>query len=114
MLGVYRWGARLRVRPQSAAARALHRSGQLAGVLLVALVVGLALGWRWFETNRARFGERSQLVWQRVLTRPELQQLKARYPRAWTFLAARFARGEHLELHLTIGLVISVAGLWLL
>jgi len=92
-----------------------HYIGQasLAGVLLVALVVGLAFGWRWFARNRARLVERTQLVWQRVLATPGLQQLQVRYPRAWTFVARRFARGEYLGLHLTIGLVISVAGLWL-
>jgi len=66
-----------------------HYIGQasLAGALLVALVVGLVLGWRWFETNRAHLVERTQLVWQRV--------------------------GEYLGLHLTIGFAISVAALWL-
>ncbi|HXI64830.1 MAG TPA: bifunctional DedA family/phosphatase PAP2 family protein [Gemmatimonadales bacterium] len=66
-----------------------HYIGQasLAGALLVALVVGLVLGWRWFETNRAHLVERTELVWQRV--------------------------GEYLGLHLTIGFVISVAALWL-
>ncbi len=92
-----------------------HYIGQasLAAVMLVALGVGLALGWRWFETNRARLVERTQLGWQRALTTAGLKQLQARYPRAWTFVAARFARGEYLGLHLTIGLAISVAGLWL-
>ena len=33
--------------------------------------------------------------------------------RAWTFVAARFARGQYLGLHLTIGFAISLAGLWL-
>jgi len=63
-----------------------HYMGQasLAGALLVALVVGLVLGWRWFERNRTS-----------LVTR-----------------AARFARGEYLGLHLTLGLVISLAGLW--
>ncbi len=85
----------------------------LAGALLIALVVGLGLGWRWFETNRARLVARTQLVWQRALTAPRLQQLEVRYPRAWTFVTGRFARGEYLGLHLTIGFVISVTGLWL-
>ncbi len=30
-----------------------------------------------------------------------------------TFVAARFARGEYLGVHLTVGFLISVAGLWL-
>jgi membrane protein DedA with SNARE-associated domain/membrane-associated phospholipid phosphatase len=85
----------------------------LAGVLLVALVVALALGWRWFEANRPRLVGRTEVVWQRVLATRGLQQLKVRYPRAWTFVAARFARGEYLGLHLTIGFGISLAGLWL-
>ena len=65
-----------------------HYIGQasLAGALLVALVVGLVLGWRWLETS---------------------------HPRAGTFVASRFARGQYLGLHLTIGLAISLAGLWL-
>ena len=92
-----------------------HYLGQasLAGVLLLALVVGLALGWRWFATNRARLAERAERLWQRAAAAPALQQLRARYPRAWTFAAARFARGEYLGLHLTVGLAISLAGLWL-
>jgi len=65
----------------------------LAGALLVALVVALMLAWRWFERNRTRLVAHTQ-------------HLRA-------FAAARFARGEYLGLHLTIGLAISLAGLWL-
>jgi len=71
-----------------------HYMGQasLAAALLVALVVGLVLGWRWFERNRTS-----------LVTRTEHLKM---------FAAARFARGEYLGLHLTLGLVISLAGLW--
>jgi membrane-associated phospholipid phosphatase len=57
----------------------------LAAALFVALMAGLALAWRWFERNRASVA---------------------------TFIAARFARGEYLGLHLTVGLAASLAGLW--
>src|SRR3989442_1779539 len=65
-----------------------HYIGQasLAGVLLVALVVGLAFGWRWFARNRDRLVARTALVWQRVLAAPPLQQFKLRYPRVWMFV----------------------------
>ena len=64
-----------------------HYIGQasLATALLVALVVALGLGWRWFESRR---------------------------PRAWTFVESRLAPGQYLGLHLAIGLAISLAGLW--
>jgi membrane protein DedA with SNARE-associated domain len=64
-----------------------HYIGQasLAAALLVSLVVVLGLGWRWFESSR---------------------------PHVWTVVASRLARGQYLGLHLTIGLAISLAGLW--
>ena len=42
-----------------------------------------------------------------------MTRLRHRYPRTWRFLAARFARGEYLGLHLTIGLALSLVGLWI-
>jgi membrane protein DedA with SNARE-associated domain/membrane-associated phospholipid phosphatase len=85
----------------------------LAAALFLALVVGLGLAERWLERNRTKLAERTQRVWQRALAAPVVRRLKLRYPRASTFLAARFARGEYLGLHLTVGFVVSLAGLWL-
>src|SRR5947209_8209941 len=62
------------------------------GVFIFARPLGLVLGWRWFERNRTS-----------LVTRTEHLKM---------FAAARFARGEYLGLHLTLGLVISLAGLW--
>ena len=42
-----------------------------------------------------------------------MRRLKLRYPRASSFLAARFTRGGYLGLHLTIGFLIRAAGLWI-
>ena len=85
----------------------------LAVGLFVALVVGLVLAWAWFERNRARLVARTQRLWHHILLSPRMRALSARYPRTWTFVAARFARGEYLGLHLTVGLAVSLAGLWL-
>jgi undecaprenyl-diphosphatase len=92
-----------------------HYIGQasLAAALLLALVVGLVLAGRWWERNRARLVERTERLWQRAFAAPVVGRLKLRYPRTWTFVAARFARGEYLGLHLTVGFLVSLAGLWL-
>jgi undecaprenyl-diphosphatase len=84
----------------------------LAGVLLVGLVAGLVLAWRWFVSHRATLIAAAERLWRRIIDRPMVRRLKLRYPRAWSFLAARFARGEYLGLHLTIGFLLSAVGLW--
>jgi len=76
----------------------------LAAVLLVALVVSLALGWRWFNANRDALTERVARYW---------DLFRDRHPATAKFIAARFARGEYLGLHLTVGFLISLAALWI-
>jgi len=76
----------------------------LAVVLLIALVVALWLGWRWFNSNREFLAERVSWYWVRF---------RGRHTRLARFIAARFVRGEYLGLHLTIGFLLSLAALWL-
>ena len=39
--------------------------------------------------------------------------VRERHPKAWSFVARRFAATEYLGLHLTIGLLLSLGALWL-
>jgi membrane protein DedA with SNARE-associated domain/membrane-associated phospholipid phosphatase len=76
----------------------------LAAVLLVTIAAGMAVAWKWFDRNRDEVLEFGDMQWARIA---------ARFPKSSRFVSARFARGEYLGLHLTIGFVLSVAGLWL-
>jgi undecaprenyl-diphosphatase len=76
----------------------------LALVLLVALVIALALGWRWFSNNRDVISERVSRDW---------NLFRERHPGLAKFLAARFMREEYLGLHLTIGFLLSLVALWI-
>jgi undecaprenyl-diphosphatase len=76
----------------------------LAVVLLIALVVTLWLGWRWFNANREFLAERVSWYWARF---------RVRHPQLARFIAARFVRGEYLGLHLTIGFLLSLGAVWL-
>jgi undecaprenyl-diphosphatase len=89
------------------------------GQLTVALVLLAALAVAVFATVRA-FGRYREPIatlvvaqWTRVVTSSRYAAVRARYPRLWTFIAGRFARGEYLGLHLTVGFAISVLALWL-
>jgi len=81
--------------------RGLGRAG-LAVALFIALVVTLVLAWRWFRAHLDAVAARAWQAWDRVA---------ARHPAVRTFLTARFARGEYLGLHLTVGLACSLIGL---
>lgn len=76
----------------------------LAAVLLVALSVSIALGWKWLGKNRDTVVDWGEL---------QVARVRSRFPRAARWVTARVARSEYLGLHLTIGFVVSVAGLWL-
>lgn len=85
----------------------------LAATLLVALIVLLIFARRWFWGRREQLASRVSELWVRVANDPRFAGFRQRHAKLWTFVAARFARGEYLGLHLTIGLVVSIAALWL-
>src|SRR5262249_39756513 len=89
--------------------------GQLgvALVLLAALAVLIAILVRVFQRYREPFAKFIVAKWQAVAASPRLAAVRARHPQVWTFLAGRFARGEYLGLHLTVGFMISALALWL-
>jgi membrane-associated phospholipid phosphatase len=84
----------------------------LIGLVIVALFAALALGWRWLEANVRRIAGAVDRVRRRLIASPAVGRLRERYPRLTRFLAARFQRGEYLGLHLTVGLLICIVGLF--
>jgi len=81
-------------------------------LLFVALLAaGLLLGWGWLETNVVRVAAGVERLRKRIVASRGIQKLKARYPRVARFFAARFARGEYLGLHLTVGFLVTLVGL---
>jgi undecaprenyl-diphosphatase len=91
-----------------------HSIGQasLALVLLVTLVILLVLVMRAYRAHSAAIAARTAAAWRRTMESERVSALRRDHPRAWSFVAARFARGEYLGLHLTIGLLIALAALW--
>jgi undecaprenyl-diphosphatase len=85
----------------------------MAAALLVALVVVFALLARWFTGHRATVAERVSEKWRTAATDPRLARFRSEHRRLWGYVAARFARGEYLVIHLTIGFAVSVVALWL-
>jgi undecaprenyl-diphosphatase len=84
----------------------------LALVLFATLGVVVVLAVRWFRDNGDRIGAVVGGKWRQLASSPRFAGFRARHRRLWSFVAARFARGEYLGLHLTIGFVVSIAALW--
>ena len=81
--------------------------------LFAAVIVLLVAGARVFGRYRERISRLVGDSRRRVLTSSQYAALRERFPRLWSFTAARFARGEYLGLHLTVGFLISVGALLL-
>lgn len=80
-------------------------------LFLAVLATGLILGWGWLGSNVVRVAAGVERLRKRIVASPRVQQLRERYPRVARFFAARFARGEYLGLHLTIGFFVTLVGL---
>src|SRR5690242_4745212 len=76
-------------------------------------MVLLAVVAKLFGRYRERIGRVMGDARRRLLTSPQYAALRARFPRIRSFLGARFARGEYLGLHLTVGFLVSVGALLL-
>ena len=90
--------------------RELGRVGLVLGVV-VALVILLVVGWRWFSANGSRVIAAMQERWRKFDERPWVVRLRERHPTVWRILIFQPARGEYLALHLAVGFVLSVAAL---
>src|SRR5262245_44791559 len=87
-------------------------AGVLA-VLLVPLLVALTLGGRWIARERDAIWTRIGETGRHLGASPPVRRLREQHPRLWAFVAQRFAAGEYLGLHLTVGLALSLGALWL-
>lgn len=85
----------------------------LALVLLLALGVVVLFGLRWFRRHEESVSERLRARWCGITSATRFARIRARYPRTWAFVAARFSRGEYLGLHFTVGFTVSAAALWI-
>jgi membrane protein DedA with SNARE-associated domain/membrane-associated phospholipid phosphatase len=92
-----------------------HAVGQAGAmiVLLGALLVVVIVAGRWVASHAADIVGRLRQVVKRIGGSPYVRRVRARYPRAWSFVAGRLAVSEYLGLHLTIGLGLSLGALWL-
>ncbi|MGH7513714.1 MAG: bifunctional DedA family/phosphatase PAP2 family protein [Gemmatimonadales bacterium] len=92
-----------------------HAVGQAGAmiVLLGALLVAVIVAGRWVASHAADIVGRLRQVVKRIGGSPYVRRVRTRYPRAWSFVAGRFAASEYLGLHLTIGLGLSLGALWL-
>lgn len=80
---------------------------------LAALGIALVLLQRRFRLSVAGVWAAAGKSWHAWRESRLGRHLRDRYPRAWAFVAARFQPGAYLGLHLTLGLLVSLAALWL-
>jgi undecaprenyl-diphosphatase len=102
----YGFGRNLR-----AVERWIAQAGAMA-VLLLALLIALPFLVGWIIRNRSAILAAVTRTLDRVGISRALQAMARRFPRSSAFLGRRFSTAEYLGLHLTLGLLLSLAALW--
>jgi undecaprenyl-diphosphatase len=91
--------------------RWIAQAGAMA-VLLLALLVALPFLAGWIIRNRSAILGAVTRILDRAGISRALQAMARRFPRSSAFLGRRFSTAEYLGLHLTLGLLLSLAALW--
>jgi membrane protein DedA with SNARE-associated domain/membrane-associated phospholipid phosphatase len=91
--------------------RLVHYLGRVSLLLaiLIAVVAGVVLLWRWFERNRTQVAASIDESWNRATESHRISAMGVRHPLVRRVMARRFARGEYLALHLAAGFFVSLA-----
>ena len=87
-----------------------HALALLLVIFLTVLGV-IAVVWNLLERRGLELWAHPDGWHRRVLERPFAQMLRQRYPRVWRFSRARLAPDSYLGLHLTIGLLVTLAAM---
>ena len=89
--------------------------GQISFVVTMVAILAIAfvIGVRWFRANEKQLSKRVSNAAERLARARAFIAFRERHPGAYEFIVERFEPAGYLGLHLTIGLLISVAALWL-
>lgn len=91
--------------------RLVHYLGRVSLLLaiLIAVVAGVVLLWRWFERNRAQVAASIDQSWSRATESYHVGEKGQRHSLVGRLMSRRFAHGEYLTLHLAVGFFASLA-----
>jgi membrane protein DedA with SNARE-associated domain/membrane-associated phospholipid phosphatase len=91
--------------------RLVHYIGRVSLLLaiLIAVVAGVVILWRWFGKNRGTVVASLDEQWERATTSGRMDKMRTRNPRLYKVITGEFAREEYLTVHLLIGFAVSLA-----
>jgi undecaprenyl-diphosphatase len=89
----------------------VHYIGRVSLLLaiLIAVVAGVVILWRWFGKNRGTVVASLDEQWERATTSGRMDKMRTRHPRLYKVITGEFAREEYLTVHLLIGFAVSLA-----
>lgn len=85
----------------------------LLALWLAALLGAIAGGWHLLDRHRHVLWRRAEALWVPLADWPALVWLRQRFPRLWRFIGRRLSPQGYLGLHVTLGIIVLLATLYL-